>query len=249
MKVLNCIYKISSEIKPEKFYIGSAVNFVKRRDRHRTSLKHNWHPNSILQNHYNKYGKDDLIFDILEFSIDINMLLNREQFYIDTLNPTFNILRTAGSNLGYIPSEETRRKLSEASKNRVFSHEEILKKKELMKGNKYKLNIPSSKKQKEIVSVLMKNNQHAKGTIRTQEFKDNLSNMYKERPFTDEAIKKSILVLSKPVLQFSKKGVFIKEWVSILEAQRVLNITHIGCCCKGKRKTAGKFKWEYKTRT
>ena len=34
-------------------------------------------------------------------------MIEREQYYIDTLNPEYNILKIAGSPLGYIHSEET----------------------------------------------------------------------------------------------------------------------------------------------
>ena len=53
---------------------------------------------------------------------------------------------------------------------------------------------------------------------------------------------------SIPVLQFSKSGEFIKEWQSVNEARRQLGIPsgNICWCCKGKRKTAGGYKWRYK---
>ena len=54
--------------------------------------------------------------------------------------------------------------------------------------------------------------------------------------------------LSKPILQYSKYGEFIKEWPSALEVKRVLGIanSHIIDCCKGRRKSAGGFVWRYK---
>lgn len=53
---------------------------------------------------------------------------------------------------------------------------------------------------------------------------------------------------SKSVIQFDKQGIFIKEWNSITDASKSLNI-HIFCiwsACKNKQKTAGKFIWKYK---
>ena len=53
---------------------------------------------------------------------------------------------------------------------------------------------------------------------------------------------------SKPVIQFSKDGIFIAEYPSIMEASR-----HTGCsngnicdCCKGKRKSCRGYIWKYK---
>ena len=54
--------------------------------------------------------------------------------------------------------------------------------------------------------------------------------------------------LSKPVLQFDLNGNLIKEYPSIIEAERQtgFNNAHISKCCLGKRKTAYKYIWKYK---
>ena len=49
----------------------------------------------------------------------------------------------------------------------------------------------------------------------------------------------------KKVRQYDLQGVFIKEWASISEAKRTLNISHIGECCSSKIKTAGGYMWRY----
>lgn len=53
---------------------------------------------------------------------------------------------------------------------------------------------------------------------------------------------------SIPILQFSKDGMFIKEWTSIIEAGRQLrtSIGNICACLNGRRKSAGGFVWKYK---
>ena len=52
---------------------------------------------------------------------------------------------------------------------------------------------------------------------------------------------------SKKVFQYDLNGNFIKEWRTITEASRELNIydTSIGRVCRGKKKTAGGFIWKY----
>ena len=54
--------------------------------------------------------------------------------------------------------------------------------------------------------------------------------------------------LSIPILQYSKSGDFIREWLGAREVERVLGInnSNITKCCKGKRKYAGSFIWRYK---
>jgi len=53
----------------------------------------------------------------------------------------------------------------------------------------------------------------------------------------------------KPVIQLSMSGEFIKEWISATEVYDTIGrekIGHISEVCKGKRRTAGGFKWKYK---
>ena len=54
--------------------------------------------------------------------------------------------------------------------------------------------------------------------------------------------------LSKPILQYSKSGDFIREWKSASEVEREfgINHSHIASCCRGKRKSSGNFIWRYK---
>lgn len=103
-----------------KVYIGSAVSLRTRFMSHRRSFEINKHDNERLQNYCNKYGTDSLSFKVLEYC-DRDRLIEREQFYIDTLNPFFNIARTAGATYGLKPwlnkkhTEETKAKIKAAS--------------------------------------------------------------------------------------------------------------------------------------
>ena len=53
--------------------------------------------------------------------------------------------------------------------------------------------------------------------------------------------------LSKPVIQYTKTGEFIKEWRSTWDVQRNLGYGqgHISDCCRDKRKSAYGFVWKY----
>lgn len=52
---------------------------------------------------------------------------------------------------------------------------------------------------------------------------------------------------SKPVLQFTLDGDFVREWPSISECERNGFYTTAVCkCCNGKRKTHKGFIWKYK---
>lgn len=106
-----CIYQIKSK-KTGSSYIGSTIDYKKRTYCHLYYLKTKKHQNPRLQNHVNKYGNEDLMFSILEIVEIKELLLKREQFYLDSISPYFNILKIAGSPLGKKHTEETKRKLS-----------------------------------------------------------------------------------------------------------------------------------------
>ena len=53
---------------------------------------------------------------------------------------------------------------------------------------------------------------------------------------------------SKQVIQFTKDGVFVREWKSTKDVERNLGYFHnnISNCCNGKCKSAYNFIWKYK---
>lgn len=53
---------------------------------------------------------------------------------------------------------------------------------------------------------------------------------------------------SKPILQYTKDGTCIQEWISASEVERIYKIsgTAINNCLKGRTKTSGGFIWKYK---
>lgn len=59
----------------------------------------------MIKNGYSKFN-----LEILEYCDQD--LIGREQYYIDTLNPKYNICKNAGSSLGRAHSEETKAKIA-----------------------------------------------------------------------------------------------------------------------------------------
>lgn len=106
------IYKITCTVNG-KFYIGSASYLGKRKENHFASLKKNEHHNQYLQRSYNKYGALNFIFEVIEHCPK-EALLEREQYWIDTLNPDFNICRIAGSAIGVKHTLQARENMSKA---------------------------------------------------------------------------------------------------------------------------------------
>jgi len=116
------IYQIKSIVKPNKIYIGSTINIQNRWWIHLCNLRLGKHNNKILQNHYNKYGESDLIFSVL-LECNEEDLIKNEQYYIDLLNPYFNICSKAASRLGVAHSQETKDKIRKANLGKTLSEE------------------------------------------------------------------------------------------------------------------------------
>jgi group I intron endonuclease len=104
------IYEIWFSPRPERKYIGSSTNLSHRKACHLHNLRNNKHCNTKLQNHYNKYGEENLVFKIL-LICSPSELVNMEQYFIDTYRPFFNICPIAQSPKGRKLSDEHRRKI------------------------------------------------------------------------------------------------------------------------------------------
>lgn len=113
------IYCILNSVN-DKVYIGSAANLAKRRWVHFEQLRNRVHKNPHLQNAFTKYAEDAFSFHVLEVISNKAELTRSEQFWLDVFNPseTYNIARTAGSNLGRRFSEDSKRKLSAGVRSR-----------------------------------------------------------------------------------------------------------------------------------
>lgn len=106
------IYRLNNLIRGMS-YVGSAINLT-RRLRTYYSLgslnKELLKGNSKIYNGLLKYGYNNFSLDILEYC-EPNVLIEREQHYLDLLKPKYNILKIAGNRLGFKHSEATKDKM------------------------------------------------------------------------------------------------------------------------------------------
>jgi len=114
------------------------------------------------------YGKENFNFQILEYC-NTSVLIEREQFYIDTLHPAYNKRLTADSNLGLKRSEESRKKMSDAKKGVV----------------------PWNKGGHHTEEANKKNSESHKGKIKSEETRQKLSEAGKKRYQSEEARRKT----------------------------------------------------------
>lgn len=92
--------------KNNKKYIGSSRNLYARLHKHRAQLSKNYHSNPHLQNAVNKYGLDSFKILLLEECCEKNLKI-REQYYVNTLKPEYNIILDVVKNA--LPQEHLNR--------------------------------------------------------------------------------------------------------------------------------------------
>lgn len=118
-KVKICgIYKIENLINNKK-YIGQSVDIEKRLNKHKWELSVN-RDSLHLQASYNKYGKDNFTFEIIE-ECNEEELDEKERYYIafyQTLLPQYGYnLESGGRRKGIVSREEVGKRISAALKN------------------------------------------------------------------------------------------------------------------------------------
>jgi group I intron endonuclease len=256
------IYKIWSKMKPERIYIGSAINIGRRWTRHRGELKRNVHGSSKLQRHCNKYGIDDLCFEVL-LVCDKDKLIEKEQFFLDTLKPYFNVCPTAYSPRGRIVTDATREKLRKCGnykkghvpwnkgKTECYSEgtlnkmRENLKKQSVPPHTGHKHSLESRKKMSEAHKGQPSWN---KGKKATEEARRNQSIAHLgHAPWNKGLRGVTTPVNRRPILQFTSEGEFIRRWEYIALAVKELGLTrgNISAALGGRQRMAGGFIWEY----
>lgn len=233
------IYQIRNLVN-NKIYVGSATDFCERKSQHFSLLKRKKH-NKKLQNSYNKHGKENFVFEIIEFVENKDKLLEREQYWIDKLNAVeegYNIQPIAGkppSNKGMKFSQKHRDNLSKNSGNKISVI--CLETKQIFssanKAGKY----------------LNKDSSHITGCCKNKyNTAYNLHWMY-----YNEYLKASKAYIDFKLSLENKKRIKVicldtgEIFNSVTEAGNIKNIcsNSITQCCKGIYKTAGKLRWSY----
>ena len=220
------IYCIQNKIN-KKTYVGQSVDIQKRWKYHISHLNNNSHDNLYLQKAWNKYGKDNFSFRVLEICSQ-SELNEKETMWCNKFRPLVYNLGATGRQ--HTMSESTKEKMRLANlgnKNGFYGKTHTKQTKELLAKLKKGTHLSYETRQK----ISEKN----KGKI----------GYWRGKKRSDEDIKKAIRF--KKVNQYDLDHNFIKLWNSIKEASLTLNINlnSIIRVCKGTRHKAGNYYWEY----
>lgn len=241
------IYLVTNKINDMK-YVGQSIqdDIYKRWNGHRSKKRT---VGKVLHNAYNKYGIDNFDYKIICICFDEDTDKYEEEYIkkYNTVHPNGYNLLQGGKNRKH--NEETKRHLSE-----------------IMSGENHpQYGTKLSEEHKKKISKRMKGpgnpnfgkRNHRSGKKFTEEEIQKRLDRYKEHPETKEQIsnslkkyykncyEKGIKTNGKTVKQYDLDGNFIREYMSISEAGRAVNIHHtvISKACERVNGTSGGYRW------
>ena len=237
------IYSITNLINGKR-YIGQSTNIQQRWINHKAELRHNNHYNEHLQHAWNKYGEDNFCFEILVLC-DKDDLDEKERGMIAmwrTTNPEYGYNDDDGGKAGRHLGVRHRQKIGAQQKGKTrapFSEE-----------HRRRLSLSHLGK----ITAM-------KGRHHTEESKQKLSESHKGKkykPQTEEHKQKISAALTGIKREYNMKAVaqididtgeIINTYPSIQDATVAIygrkKTGSISDVCKGKRKTAGGYRWQY----
>lgn len=225
------IYTITN-IHNGKFYLGSSITIEKRWTEHKRKLNTKKHHSYKLQKAWCEEGSDSFKFEFKELfeNISDKDLKNKEQWYLDTLQPWrdeigYNIAK----NIDYGKfNDERRRAINQYN---LFGN--FIKKWESIADIRHTLNL-------QVDACIKHKNRSCGGYVWCYADEEPvIHNEYGQK------------IYAKSICQYDKNGNFIKKWESNWEASRSLNIsqTSICGCLKNRKKSAGGYQWCYEGQT
>lgn len=257
---MKAIYKLTN-LEDGKVYVGQTNNLDIRKNRHFYDLKKNKHYNKFLQNSYNKYGKENFIFECIEITDNLD---ERELYWINKyggINSELNynlkdpltgdysdylkveIKKSMSGennpNYGNKWSEEQKEKLSKERKGltleeRVGKEKSDLAKEKMSKNRTGKKHTEKSKEKMREANIGEKNPAYGKGDRQIGDKNPMWGKPNKNRT---------------PIQQFTKEGEFVKEYEYISQVKEDgFGPSNVMYCAKGLKgyKTAGGFIWKFK---
>lgn len=242
------IYKITSP--SGRIYVGQAVEIVKRQ---KSYEKHRCKGQPKLYASLVKYGFSKHIFEVIE-ECKVEELNVRERHWQDF----YNVISEKGLNCKLTKTEdksgyysiESRKKNSETHKAFNNTLEGLQLRKRRVSNTDYAAfqeKKTASRivfdKTPEGVQSRIRQGLSQKAFNKTAKGIERITRKVENTNWVAKAQK-----CMKPILQFSKDGIFVKEWSSVKEAGGALGIipSDISACLNGRQITAKSFIWKYK---
>ena len=252
------IYKITNK-KNNKVYIGQSDRLNDREREHFYRLEKQTHSNEYLQKSYNKYGKDNFLFEIIEETDDLN---NRELHFINEYgginsDKNYNLkdpLSMEWSN--YTKVKQSKNMVGKDNPNYGNKWTDDQKKFLSEKHKGVTLEERFGKNKADLIKSKMSKSQSGRKHPDEVKKKIREANMGENNPMYGNGDRQlgennpmygKVHPNRKVVLQFDKLGNLIKEYEYLTQvADDGFNVGNVGSVCNGKLKSAGGFVWKFK---
>jgi group I intron endonuclease len=214
-----------THIESGDIYIGSATNLKTRFLQYYNQnllkrIKSVYIYNALLH-----YGYSAFTLSILEF-IDITnlstdeakkVILEREQYFLDLLEPEYNILKIAGSSLGFKHSEESIAKMRESGKGKLLgipkTEEHKARISETLKGKTHSAEIIAK------MSEARKGDKHPLfGKFHSAETKAKISESHKGKTYSADTKAKMSAAQGTVIFVYDLEGTLVNKYSSARKA-------------------------------
>jgi group I intron endonuclease len=227
-----------------KIYVGQTTRMHERELEHMGSLRRGKHQNRHLQFAYDKYGKENFIFEILVYCEEFQLTYYEDAIKNASNGNCYNIRLCSDSNKGLKASEETKAKMRANSAHAVLgrSHTEDEKKhlSEVESGeNSYWFGKHHTDDAKKKISLARTGTHHSEQQKQKQsEFmKGNSYNLGKKHS-DEEKLKRS-----EEHIGYRPEGKYMNKYVGVRLDKRSM-IYYIYVFFEGKRFCVGSTKYE-----
>lgn len=221
-----------------KIYIGITSQKLYQRFQNGVGYKQS----RRFYNAIKKYGWDNIKHEVLFEGLTKEQAEQKEIELISLYQSNdkrygYNI-ENGGNTIGKL-SEETKQKIAKSRMGTTATQDARIK----MSHSHKKENLSEETIQKMISSHI--------GKKKSQETKEKIGLKHKGKKNSTEAIERMIEAKkhkSKPFIQLTKDGQFVREWESLSSYERETgkNKRHVGRCLKKEVETAYGFVWKYK---
>lgn len=252
------IYKITN-LTNNKVYIGQSDRINEREKEHFYRLGKNEHHNEHLQKSYNKYGKDKFIFEHIELTDDLD---NREVYWINEYGGinsdlNYNMKDPLTMEWSHYVKVKTS-KIMSGENNPNFGKKWTKEQKDVfsLKRKGVSLEERIGKDKADLVKEKMRESQTGRKHPEDVIDKIRKANEGDKNPAYGKGERQAgeknpmwgkISVKRKPVQQYTKDGIFIKEYEFLSQVlDDGFHIGNVGSVCNGKAKSAGGFVWKFK---